>query len=314
MTKTKNSWFIIVNPHAGSGKTMKEWPAGQSKLDEQGVRYNAVLTSHEAHATTLAYFAASRGYRKILGVGGDGTIHEIFNGILKWCGENGTDPSEFYTGVAPIGSGNDWIKAFDIPKDVVSVAELMAKESFCLQDVVKVELSGGKVCHMANIGGIGFDSHVCEIVNRQKAAGRRSKMIYVNALRRTMFSLRAINLQIIADGEEVYKGPCMSIALGNGKYSGSGMCQVPLAEINDGILDVMVVPKLPLLTMLKEVKRIFGHTVHESQFIKYFKCKTLEVIPLDARSKDIVEIDGEIEGTLPAKISVTGEKINALTW
>lgn len=314
MTKTKNSWFIIVNPHAGSGKTMKEWPVGQSRLDELGVNYNAVLTSHRAHATTLACFAASKGYRRILGVGGDGTIHEIFNGILKWCEENGADPSEFYLGVAPIGSGNDWIKAFDIEKDVVTVADLMAKESFGQEDVVKVELADDKVCYMANIGGLGFDSHVCEIVNRQKAAGRRNKMIYANALRRTIFSLRSINLQVLADGEEVHNGPCLSIALGNGRYSGSGMCQVPLAEINDGIIDVMIVPKLPLKILLKEVKRIFGHNVHESEYIKYVRCKTLEILPLDARSKDIVEVDGEVEGMLPARISVTGQKVNALTW
>ena len=194
------------------------------------------------------------------------------------------------------------------------MADLIGKESFAQEDVVKVELSDEKVCYMANIGGIGFDSHVCEIVNRQKAAGRRSKMIYANALRRTMFSLRAINLQILADGKEVHNGPCLSIALGNGKYSGSGMCQVPLAEINDGILDALIVPKLPLTTLLKEVKRIFGHNIHESEHVKYVRCKTLEIIPLDARSKDIVEVDGEIEGMLPAKISITGSKINALTW
>lgn len=312
MLKPDSDWFIIVNPHAGSGKTMSLWPVAQKNLDRLGVSYHSVLTNHKSHATSLARDAASAGFRRILGVGGDGTIHEIQNGILRWCEDNGTAPEEFYVGIAPIGSGNDWIKTLEVPHDVDAVTSLMAEGRFAPQDVVRVVSKGGAVRYMANIGGVGFDSHVCERVNREKESGYRSKMIYFNALIHTVFNLRSNRLMVIADGQEAFRGDCFSIALGNGLYSGGGMCQVPLARMDDGILDVMIVPRQGLPSILKQLNKLFKQNLHESESVVYLRCRTLEIIPLDAKSEDIYELDGEIEGTLPLKVSVTGQRINVL--
>ena len=121
MSKIRPEWYIIVNPHAGSGKTMRYWVPAESKLKELGVPYYTVYTTHKHHATELAALAARMGYRRIMAVGGDGSIHEVFDGVLGWCEVSGTDPADFYLAVAPIGSGNDWIKSFGIKRDVVIV-------------------------------------------------------------------------------------------------------------------------------------------------------------------------------------------------
>ena len=312
MTEPKTTWYFIVNPRAGSGKTMSEWVPAERMLQNLGIPFITAMTDHKRHATELAQEAAAGGYRRIVAVGGDGSLHETLNGIARFCEDTGTDTAEFYLGVMPIGSGNDWIKSLDVPHDLEKVIKLIETGSFDQMDVVKVAASGGKTAWMANCGGTGFDSHVCERVNHQKERGMRGKLIYLNALRHTMSHLARLNLKVIADGQTVHEGICYSIAIGNGPYSGSGMRQVPLADINDGIIDYMVVPEVKLSTMLKEVPRLFNGTLNESGVVISGRCKSLQIVPLDSTSEDIVELDGEIEGKLPLSIEMDGRKINVI--
>lgn len=292
---------------------MADWMPAERLMDRLDIRREQVYTSHKGHAVELARNAAASGYRKILAVGGDGTLHETFRGIMLFCEETDTDPSEFYLGAAPIGSGNDWIKAFNIPHDTGEVIRLISRNSFTKMDVVRMEHGDGEVSYMANIGGVGFDSHVCERVNWQKQQGIRHKLIYLRALEHTIRHMRTVNLEIRTDGNSVFRGECYSIALGNGKYSGGIMCQVPQASINDGFLDAMIVPKISLRTLIKEVPRLANGSLDKSNDVIFLRCKTMEIIPLDSNSADIFEVDGEVEGKLPLRISVSGKQINAVT-
>ena len=312
MTPINNTWYVIVNPNSGSGKTIALWSEAQRKLDALGIEYQAILTNHKSHATALAFAAARQGYRHILAVGGDGTAHEIFNGVLSWCDEYGVDPEDFYLGVAPIGSGNDWIKSLGIPKDINEVIDLLSSSSFAREDVVRIESEGGCVCFMANIGGVGFDSRVCDRVNHLKDVGRRSPRIYLNALLYTIFHARTFQVLVTADGKEVFKGPCYSIAFGNGKYSGGGMRQVPRARIDDGLLDMLIVPKLALSTMVKSVPRLFTGDVDQVEGLLYTQCREVSVTPLDKDSAELLEVDGEIEARLPIHLVMTGRQINVI--
>lgn len=312
MPNQKNEWYIIVNPRAGSGKTMSEWVPAENRLIELGVPHNTVYTTHKHHAHELAATAARLGYRKILAVGGDGSLHEVFDGIVNWCFASGTDPEDFYVAVVPIGSGNDWIKTFAVPNNAKEVASLIADESFGKQDIIGIKSDGGKITYMANIGGVGFDSHVCERVNRQKERGLRSKRIYLDALLHTIRWIRAINLEIIADEKSVFSGKCYSVALGNGKYSGGRFRQTPLADPCDGIVDCLIVPRLPMWTLLKELPHLVKGDVHECENVIYVQARNIRIVPLDSRSADILEVDGEIEGKMPLDVNVTGRHINVL--
>ena len=315
MSEIHNEWFAIVNPHAGSGKTMSEWAEAEKLMMAANIGYKAVLTTYKYHAVSLAQDAARLGYRRILAVGGDGSIHEVLDGIMKYCERTGTDPEEFYLAVIPIGSGNDWIKSTGIKHDKNLIVKLIAGGSFGKEDIIKVESDRG-VSYIANIGGVGFDSHVCERVNRQKERGKRSKRIYITALIQTMFSIKAFDVVLYADSQKVFEGPMYSMALGNGRFSGGGMIQVPLADMDDGILDWMIVPKMPITRLLKNCTRLFKGNMHESPDVRYGKCKTLSLCLMPNASSrkhyEIVEVDGEIEGELPMTVTVTGQKINIL--
>ena len=205
MSDPKNTYYFIVNPRAGSGKTMRKWLPAEKKLERDGIPFVTALTDHKRHATQLAMKAARKGYRKIVSVGGDGSLHETFNGICRWCARTGTPTEEFLLGVVPIGSGNDWIRSLGVPNDTSEVVDLIRKNSVGVMDVVRVKSSGGRLAYMANIGGVGFDSHVCKRVNIQKESGRRGKMIYLNSLRYTIFNLKPVYISVVADGEVIFK-------------------------------------------------------------------------------------------------------------
>ena len=312
MDDIKTEWFFIVKPRAGSVKTMSLWVPAEQKLQKLGISFVTAMTDHKRHATELAFEAAQKGYRRIVAVGGDGSLHEVLSGIARHCDEKGVDPSGFTIGVMPIGSGNDWIKSLGLPNDLDNMISLIENESIGKMDLVRVLSSGGKVSYMANVGGTGFDSHVCSRVNLQKEGGKRGKLIYLDALRYTITHLSPINLKVLADDQPVFEGVCYSIALGNGRYSGSGMRQVPKAEIDDGILDYMIVPKVKLKTMLKEIPRLFNGTIDESGVVVSGKCRSLRIMPLDDASADIIELDGEIEGKLPLSIDMDGRQIHVI--
>ena len=312
MTEPKTEGFIIVNPRAGSGKTMSLWVPAEQKMQKLGIPFITAMTDHKRHATALAHDAAAEGYRKILAVGGDGSLHETLAGIARYCDDSGTSTEEFTLGVMPIGSGNDWLKSLDVPNDLDKVIELVERNSVGKMDIVKVTGGGGKVCYMANVGGTGFDSHVCSRVNFQKEGGKRGKLIYLDALRYTITHINPISVKVVADSSTVFEGACYSIALGNGRYSGSGMRQVPLATIDDGIMDYMIVPKAPLHSLVKQIPKLFNGTVNESPLVLSGRCKHLLIEPLDEQSEDIFELDGEIEGKLPMSIEMDGRQINVI--
>lgn len=312
MENTKPEWFFIINPRAGSGKTMSEWIPAEKKIEKLGIPYTTAFTDHERHAVVLAAEAAGAGYRKIISVGGDGSMHETFNGIMEWCDKTGTSPEEFTIGVIPIGSGNDWIKEMKVPKDTMEAVDVIAAGRTAKMDVVRVDSDGGKTTYMANVGGVGFDSHVCIRVNMQKAHGKRNKMIYLNALRYTLTHMHPINLKLVADGCGIYSGPLYSISLGNGRYSGGGMQQTPDARIDDGKVDMMVCPKMSLVKIGIDIPKLLKGNINEAKYLKFARFSKLEIIPADSQSCDEIELDGEIEGRLPATVTVGQRRINAL--
>ena len=198
MPVTGDLWFTIVNLHAGSGKTVSIWRKAEILLAEAGIPYDNKYTDCKYHATEIAFQAASEGYRKFIAVGGDGTIHEVLEGIMKYvCGTESVSVSvsDFSIAVIPIGSGNDWIRIHGINRNLERTIELIRNESLVRQDVVRVSvfdpvaepeqlLSAEPVrtSYMVNIGGVGFDARVCERVNEQKLEGKKGLLFGLLAL------------------------------------------------------------------------------------------------------------------------------------
>lgn len=315
MGKTIDSgkWMAVVNVFAASRKAGSIWKNAAVMLEEAGVPYRARFTGGELNATALSRKSAAEGYRNFIAVGGDGTIHDVLNGIGEYVASaEGVSFSDFTLAVIPVGSGNDWVKSVGVPRDIREAVRLVAEGVRRKQDVVKVSVLDAAdleaepltVSYMANIAGVGLDARVCEIVNRKKEQGKRGKKLYVSALLYCIRHRVPVRASIVCDGVEIFNGKYLSIAFGTGKFSGGGMRQTPLAVIDDGLTDVTVIPDIPLMTIAKEVPKLFTGTFHKVDVLTQARCRKVTVIPAKEADAEPVEVDGEVIGRAPVTMEV----------
>lgn len=319
----KGVWLVVVNVFAASRKAGSVWKKAAVMLEDAGVPYKAMFTGGADNAIAISRKACAAGYRRFVAVGGDGTIHDVLNGIAEYVYSQ-DKPSvglkDFTLGVLPVGSGNDWVKSTGVPRDIKGAVDVIAAGYTGLQDVVRVdvlELSDPasrplSVSYMANVGGVGLDARVCEIVNRKKEQGRRGKQLYVSALLYCIKHRVPIRAKVVCDGKEVFSGRYLSIAFGVGRYSGGGMRQTPLAELGDGLLDVTVIPDIPLWIIAKEVPKLFTGTFHKVSVLTLAKCRSISIIPECQADAEPVEVDGEVIGRGHTTMEVLPEQIKVI--
>lgn len=316
----EDKWIVIVNVYAASKKAGALWRGIESQLKARGIDYRCHMTGADGNACELAHSAATEGYRRFVAVGGDGTVHDVLNGIMNYVDSpdaagSGVAVCDFTLAVLPMGSGNDWIKSTGVPRDPVKALSMLASASFIRQDVVKVSLldadgSVKTVSYMANIGGVGIDADVCRVVNVNKKLGFRGKILYVVALVRCLRKRVPVNVRIICDGKVLYDGSIFSIAFGIGKYSGGGMRQTSDAVLDDGLLDVTVIPDISLGVIARRAYRLFTSTFTQVKELTVGRGVSVEVVPEDVRP--YAEVDGEVIGQAPVRFDVMPSHLNVL--
>lgn len=293
------------------------WRRAESLLKQEGISYECRYTGDSGNACRIAEESSREGYRRFVAVGGDGTVHDVLNGIMTFVDspDVSVQLEDFYLSVLPMGSGNDWIKSLGIPKDVKKIVGLMSEQSFGFQDVVKVSLldendNPKSVTYMANVGGVGIDADVCRIVNVNKKMGMSGKVLYVKALIQCLVNRVPVVARVLCDGEEVFDGKYFSMAFGVGKYSGGGMRQTADAVMDDGLLDMTIIPELGAFVIAKEAPKLFTGTFTKIKKLVVRRAKKIVVRPAAGRS--FVEVDGEVVGTTPVCLEIMGPQINVL--
>ena len=315
MSSIDDKWLVVVNVFAASKQAGSVWKKAAAMLDAASVPYVAKFTGGADNAMTISRKAAHAGYRKFVAVGGDGTIHDVLNGIADYVSSSeGLSLSDFTMAVLPVGSGNDWIKSTGVPRDLRKAVDLIAQGKIAKQDVVKVSiLEDGEVLsdtYMANIGGVGLDARTAEIVNRKKEQGKRGKKLYVSALIYCIKHRVPIRAKVICDGNVIFDGKYLSMAFGTGKYSGGGMRQTPLAVMDDGLLEVVVIPDISMWTIARKAPRLFTGTFHKVDVLTQARCREVLVLPYGQADAEPVEVDGEIVGRAPVKMTVLPDQLN----
>lgn len=334
MQANKDQWLVVVNVFAASKKAGSVWKRAAVMLEMAGIQYKAMFTGGIDNAIAISRKAAIGGYRKFLAVGGDGTVHDVLNGIADYVYSPGAEDvsiADFTLGVLPMGSGNDWVKSTGVPKELERAVEVIAQGHTVRQDVVRVSVldySGPasdlesassadilNVSYMVNVGGVGIDARVCEIVNHKKERGRRGKKLYVQALLYCIMHRTTSRAVVYCDGERVFSGDYYSIAFGVGKYSGGGMRQTPLAELGDGLLDVTVIPQVPVWTIVRAAPRLFTDTFRKDVVneLETAQCRSVYVLPETGSDAEPVEVDGEVVGRAPVCMDVMPQGINIIT-
>lgn len=186
---SKDRWFVVFNPMAGSSKAAFLWKEIAETLYASGVKYESYIIRKNVYAAGQVCEAVKNGFRRFVAVGGDGTINQVLAG-LRMSPPTG---ERLTMAVIPIGSGNDWIKLYGIPKDYREAVRLIAGDGLSRgQDIGNaLFVSSGKRSYMMNIAGVGLDAYVCDVVNKMKSEGKRGKRIYVEGLARAFFHTSA---------------------------------------------------------------------------------------------------------------------------
>ena len=313
-------WIIIVNVYAASKKAGLLWRRAERLLKERGIAYQCRFTGTDGNACELARKASEQGFRNIVAVGGDGTVHDVLNGIMHYVDDAktaGADVSldEFTLAVLPMGSGNDWIRSTGVPRSIRGAVSMLESESFIRQDIVRASIldsdgSAKSVTYMVNIGGAGIDADVCRVVNVNKKLGYKGKILYVIGLIRCLRKRVPVSVKVLCDGNLIYDGNIFSIAFGIGKYSGGGMRQTSDAALDDGLLDVTVIPDIPVGVIATRAHKLFTGSFTKVRELFVGRGRSVEIVPESVRP--YVEVDGEVVGHAPVRFDVLPSQINVL--
>jgi YegS/Rv2252/BmrU family lipid kinase len=310
MSHTNESapWLVIVNPNAGRGKGEKDWKTIASLLEQYALPYKACFTEARRHAILMASDGIKQGYRKIMVVGGDGTMNEVVNGVFaqKIC-----PTSDITLGMITVGTGNDWGKLFGIPLQYEAAIRILKESKSRLQDAGMVYFYHGtsrQKRYFINIAGLGFDAVVVKRTNIQKDKGHKGKALYMINLLRSLLQYRHTYVVVEIDGR-ILRDDVFTISIGIGRFSGGGMMQTPHAIPDDGLFDVTIIKKIRKGDIIMSLRRLYDGSILEHPKIEGFIGKN---ILIDSDPLIHVEADGESLGHSPIEFSILPKSINII--
>lgn len=303
--------LVILNPISGNGAGKRLWPHIDSALHRGGLEFDLVRTTAPREAIAIAEKAKQDGRDLLIAIGGDGTVNEVANGLLRAAAE-GTAGT---LGVIPIGSGNDFSKMLSPHQDWEGGVERILSGRTRLFDVGKI--TGDKPAP-------GFDSEVHYFVNGLDAGFGalvaqhahelpflKGTTMYLAAVLKTLWKFSVPHLRIDLDVDPIEQDSTM-IAFGNGRCIGGGFWITPTAEADDGLLDVMIADGLGRIGILSLLPKVMKGTHLGDRRIKFRQASHIVIESPDPLT---VEADGEIPyigshrleiELLPKKLRVIG--------
>ena len=296
MTSPFGPLVLIANPNAGRGQVDQALPRVESVLKNENLSYRIVRTTHPGHATEAARQALRDGERYLVAVGGDGTVHEVVNGMVSGGGPLVADA---VLGVVAAGSGSDFIRSFGLPADAGQAARHLAGDQVRPLDVGTVTCADGETRCFANIAEVGLGAAVVA-----RAAGLRAGRLlggarYAAAFWLTLPGFRPASARLDADRHS-YAWRAFNVVVANCRFYGGGMQISPNSDPGDCLLDILVMtgPKSDSFTTLPKVYR-GAHLPHRN--IAELRAARLSV---GADPGFPVEADGELLGTTPASFGI----------
>ncbi|MDY6894284.1 MAG: diacylglycerol kinase family lipid kinase [Thermotogota bacterium] len=302
--------MFIINPVAGGGKALKVWTKNiYPILEKKKISFDYLFTQKPYDGFNLAMEGIKKGYKKLVSVGGDGTVNEIVNAIMS---QDIIDPIEISVGSIGSGSGNDWGKSIGIPANYEEAVSNLRKDNFILQDVGKVgyiQTSVEKTRYFVNVAGMGFDAEVTYKANKSKKR-LFGKLSYSLNLLSTLISFKDLYVEIKIDGEKVYANQALTLNVGICRYSGGGMMFTPKAKYDDGLFDVTVVDKISVGTILVNLRKIYDGSFVNHEAVKTFRGKSVEIT---SKEKLYLETDGESLGHSPLYFEIFPQRLKVLS-
>lgn len=308
--KIENRWFAIVNPVAGKGKGLSDWPVISTLLHEAGISVDALFTQRKYHATELAVYAVNKGYRRIIIIGGDGTIHETVNGMFL---QQVVSTQDVLLSVIAVGTGNDWIRMFGIPRTYSDAVNSILEGHTFLQDIGRVTYWESRVQqtrYLANVSGVGYDAAVCKGFNKLKESGYKGNWLYVWSVFREAIRYRSQPVKILADGKQVFNGKLFTATIGVCKYTAGGMSQTPYAVADDGLFDMTIIPKMNRIRLFSRFRTVYTDNIYNITGVNLYRTSSIEI--KCEKTPIRLEIDGEILGEADFTFEIVPKAIRAI--
>ena len=292
------SILVIFNPIAGRGRVKKHWPELQQGLIDAGIEFDVTATSAPLDAVKLAEKATTK-YSTVIAVGGDGTIHEVVNGLMRASSEGET----ITLGIVPLGNGDDFAKMIP-PQTTIGgkvfdwhiAIEKIAKGQTKMFDVGRMSDDklgvgqGNKPHYFMNGMDIGFGAQAA--LNFTKVPSFLTGMAaYLTAIMKTLIDYHIPKIRIKIDDQAAFEQSTTMTVITNGRCFGSGFWVCPEAQVDDGLLDVMVTQSVGRLKILRLIPKIMKGTHVNEPILKNYRARRIDI---KSQQPFVVEADGEI--------------------
>ena len=293
-----SSTLVIYNPVAGRGRVQAQWSQVEQILRTSGIDFEAVATRAPLDAMALAREAPNK-YSQVIGIGGDGTIHEIVNGLLQASGENETIPM----GLIPLGNGDDFAKVIPPEASIggkpfnwrTAVQKIARSQTQSVDagrivgDGLRPEIGNG-AHYFINGMDVGFGALAAQnFATSPKFL--KGLSAYLVAILKTLIDYPSLHLRIQLDNLPPFDQSTTMTVITNGRCFGNGFWVCPDAQVDDGLFDLMVAQNVSRLTILRMIPKLMNGTHVNEPIVRMYRAQRV-VIESDAPL--VVETDGEI--------------------
>ncbi len=282
---------IVCNPLANRHKAARIAKRCQ-QLTSGHATVSWQFSAYHRHAVVLAQQAAEQGARKVIAMGGDGTVHEVVNGLMQQPAERRP-----VLGIIPVGSGNDFARTLGIPADPVEALHLALDGSLNPVDIASIHDQTGRREYWTNTLGIGFDA-VVNIRSRRIPWVRGFLIYFLSALQTILFNHTPLGIRACQD-ERAWEQHLLMLVLCNGRREGGAFWVAPDASQNDGKLNYLGIQKISRLTMLYTIPFVMRG---QQARLPYVCQGTFRRLALTCDQPLFIHTDGEIYAGLDSTL------------
>jgi YegS/Rv2252/BmrU family lipid kinase len=278
------AYLAIVNPKAGGGRARKLLSPALERLRLGGVAIEVAETQRAGDATRIAREAYSRGQRKFIAVGGDGTSYEIVNGLFPEASTGGRPK----LGFLPLGTGNSFLRDFS-DRGVEHAIESLIGGHTQACDVLRLRHRAG-VIYYINLLSVGFPADVATLRARRFSA--QGELGYIISIFLSLARLRRRPFPVRVDDEEEFdRRSCLFLTFNNSKFTGGTMMIAPRAEVNSGLIEYVRWGAIGRLGLIRNLPGLYDgtHIAHPLA-----ERKGAKRIKFDLDAPVDVMVDGEV--------------------
>lgn len=301
-------YIFIINPVAGSGRAKKAFSKIQSSPLYKEIKSRYFLTKYSGHAEKIVSHLVkeqlNNNITAIIVIGGDGTLHEVVNGMGK---------RHVPIAIIPSGSGNDFVRNFRVGRNTLAIFESIIKgkndQSYWLGNY---QTKNGKKRYFVNSIGFGFDAEIARTANHsfyKKILNKLylGKISYVIALIQVLSRFKPLNIEIEVNGRKRQIHDCWMVTITNHPYYGGGMKIIPNACIRPSVFPVLVIHSISKWQVLALFMTVFIGKHINFKEVELFEATELKITSTD---KMYYQVDGETHMSKPCMITKQSETMN----